>query len=478
MTPRPLASDRALTIAIVGGGFTGAAVAVHLAAGQPLPGGTRVVVVEPRAVIGQGLAYSTEDPAHRVNVPAGKMTLFPDKPADFETYLATAGTAAQDAALMGRDGQPYPHRATFGAYVASHVAPLLAAGRIEHWRTELDQLTPEPRGYRLKGADGDVLRADLVVLAVSHPAPSLPRALLAVRDDPKLIADVTKPGALAPVEPHDRVLILGNGLTSADVIATLARQGHEGPITTLSRRGLRSRGHAALGQELFGDFVTPPAGTARALLRRIRRAIAEAAAEGRSWHAVIDAVRAQGQAVWADLPLGEQRRIVRHLRPFWDVHRFRIAPQVEDTVLAALSAGRLQVVAGSVSAVARAPHGFLVTLRERHVREARAIEVDAIVVTTGPAHGSILDSQELLRGLAEDGLLRPCPTGLGILCDRNAHPLASDGGPVDDLFIAGPLARGTFGELMGLPQVTEHAVFIAGQLRDRVARRALGASAA
>lgn len=62
------------TIAIIGGGFTGAAVAWNLAR-KTQPGHVRIVIYEPRARLGGGLAYDTADPAHRINVPADRMSL-------------------------------------------------------------------------------------------------------------------------------------------------------------------------------------------------------------------------------------------------------------------------------------------------------------------------------------------------------------------------------------------------------------------
>lgn len=451
------------TVAILGGGFSGAAVAVHLATSGDLPGSVRIVVIEPRAELGRGLAYSASDPAHRINVPAGKMTLFPDRPEDFEQFLSEH-VDPSDQDLIGRDGLAYPGRSVFGDYVSARLRPFLENGSIEHWQTTAETVSAEAIGWRIAGLDGASLVADLLVLAVSHPPPAMPAALSAIAPDRKLVADVTTNGALSPVSADDHVLIVGNGLTAADVVASLNRLGHRGHITSISRRGLRSRGHGPAGQDAFGDKLAQPGITASGLLRRVRHLLREAQSEGRTWHSVLDAVRAQGQEIWAGLQLADRRRIARHLRPFWDVHRFRIAPQVEDVIDRAVAAGRMDILAASIETVTRNGPAFRIRLRRRHGSAPDEVEVNAIVVTTGPAHGGILQSQTVLRGLHDAGVLTPCPTGLGISVDRNSHPVSTMGEVAPHILIAGPLARGTFGELMGLPQVTEHAVFVARRI--------------
>jgi uncharacterized NAD(P)/FAD-binding protein YdhS len=451
-------------IAIVGGGFSGAAFAVHFA--MLNHGKARLVVFEPRERLGSGLAYSTLDPAHRVNVPAGKMSLYPDDPEHFLRCLASSPRAAGDPELMGSDGQPYPRRSVFGNYVAAQIAPLLQRGIVEHQRSEVASIQGSGKGWRVIDRRGNELHADVVVLAASHPSPALLTPLQPLRHHPKLVADVTVPAALETIAPHDRVLLLGNGLTAADVVAALEKRGHRGKILSVSRRGLRSRGHPRNPQEPFGDFSSRPATRASVLLRAIRHAIADAGRAGLTWHAVLDAVRAQAFSIWQALPLSERRRIVRHVRPFWDAHRFRIAPQVEEALDRAIAADRLTIRAAGLKQVEAQGEGFKVKLSSRRTRRVEDHIVDAIVVTTGPAHGRILQSQQFLAGLAQDGHVRACETGLGIACDLDARALGADGVAIRSLFVLGPLARGTFGELMGLPQVTEHAVFVAGKVAE------------
>jgi phytoene dehydrogenase-like protein len=64
----------ARSIAVVGGGASGALMAAHLLkrAGDDV----RLTLIEPRAQIGRGLAYATESDSHRLNVRASNMTRF------------------------------------------------------------------------------------------------------------------------------------------------------------------------------------------------------------------------------------------------------------------------------------------------------------------------------------------------------------------------------------------------------------------
>ncbi|MBL0372490.1 FAD/NAD(P)-binding protein [Rhizobium sp. KVB221] len=460
--------DGNTVVAIIGGGFTGGAVAWQLAR-NPALSRLRIVVFEPRDKLGAGLAYDTSDPVHRINVPATRMSLDPTDQEHFSRWIEKTGAVSGDIGVTAGDGQLFPQRQVFGAYVNSHIRPFIESGRIEHIRNRIERLTRHGAGWVVESDDGMQLEADLVVIATSHPSPAAPRTLVSILEGhPRFVADATVPDALHAIRPDDTVLLVGNGLTSADVIASLVQNGHRGKITSISRRGLRSRGHAPVPQEPYGDFTSRPILSARHLTRRIREAIREAAIFDVSWHAVIDAVRAQGQDIWKNLPIAERKKIVRHLRPFWDVHRFRIAPQVENALVETAKHGQLETLAASVGVISYHEGRIRGALKLARRKGSIIRDFDALIVTTGPAHGSILESQQFLEELAAKGLIASDPAHLGIACNRNSQALDQEGRAVPDLYIAGPLARGTFGELMGLPQVSEHAAEVARQVAEAI----------
>lgn len=460
-------TDRQATIAIIGGGFSGAAIAWHLARDARVAG-TRVVVIEPRATLGQGLAYSPGEPAYRINVPASKMSLDAGDMDDFVRWLAATDAVADDPDASLADGRVFPRRSVFGAYVADRVRPHLESGRIEHVRAAALAVAAGPDGqHSIALDDGGEIVADLIILAVTHPPPEPPALLARALDGhPRFVTDTTREGVLDVVRPDDRVLLVGTGLTGADVIAALDSRGHRGPIVAVSRRGLRSRGHAPLPFPARGDFSSEPARSVRALLAAIHAELKQAEAAGETWHPVIDAVRSQGGAIWAGLPIAERRRLVRHLRPFWDVHRFRVAPQIEAVTDRKLADGSLELFAASLADIRREGEEILVTLRPRRGGAADVRRFDAVLLATGPAHGSLLVRNPLLASLAARDLVRSDAAGLGIATDRDG---GATGSASASILVGGPLARGTFGELMGLPEVAAYARFIAEQAAARLA---------
>ncbi|TIW30763.1 MAG: hydroxyacylglutathione hydrolase, partial [Mesorhizobium sp.] len=268
--------------------------------------------------------------------------------------------------------------------------------------------------------------------------------------------------------PGASVLIVGSGLTSADTVAELDRRGHRGRILAVSRHGLRSRGHPDVRGEPFGDFVSAPASTALALLERVRSTLAAAEAAGVNWQSVFDQLRLQGPLVWSALGTEERMRLVRRLRVFWDVHRFRIAPQVASVLERRRAEGTFDNIAASLVASKQDGDRLAVSLRRRGQKQIETLQFDTVVNTTGPAHGKALHLNPALRSLAEAGLIRADRHGLGIETGLDSRAVGPKGAPLAGLFVAGPLARGTFGELMGLPEVARHAQAVASEIEGRL----------
>ena len=96
---------RPQAIAIVGDGFTGSLLALHLL--QRCRSGDRIYLIERNAQFGRGLAYSTGNPNHLLNVRAGNMSAYSDQPDHFVEWLRRLPKATQ--ALLNE----YPTVTTF-----------------------------------------------------------------------------------------------------------------------------------------------------------------------------------------------------------------------------------------------------------------------------------------------------------------------------------------------------------------------------
>jgi uncharacterized NAD(P)/FAD-binding protein YdhS len=458
-------------IAIIGGGFSGAVVALNLLKKIPQDD-AEITIIEPRPVLGAGLAYSAPDPAHRVNVSAARLLILPHEPGKFDGWLKASGLLDHDKVALLPDGRAYPHRAVFGRYVDGEVRAAAArpdAAPFRHIQAKALSIKRTDCGYRVTLDDGAEIVADMVVLAVSHPSPGVPRQVQSLVGQEKFIADPWAAGIAKRIGAKDRVLIIGTALSTADIIATLDGAGHEGGIVAISRRGLvsRRRGVALAGN--FGDFSSHPSRTALALVKTVRRTIRAAEQSGSCWEAVIETLREQGFDIWSALQEPEKKRFLRHVRPFWDVHRYQLAPPLADIMAKKSRAGLLEIKACRILSARLQDGRFLVSLLRRHASVAQEEMFDVIVNCTGPDHSRVLVTNPVLASLAAEGMLQADRFGLGIATDEQARVIDGQGEANDTLYVAGPLARAAFGELMGLPQVSLHAAFVAERLVERMA---------
>ncbi len=445
-------------VVIIGGGFSGTALAIHLArqARHPLD----ITVVEPRTQLAQGVAYSTTDPAHRINVPAKKMQLSTAEHGDFDLWYRRQSALNQDRAAQWEDGNVYPQRAMFGRYIAEKFAEAacFSPATLRHLCDEAIQLEDN----RVTTAGGITLHADAVVLAISHPPPALPAQVArALSGHPALIANPWQENALAAVGKQDRVAIIGSGLTMADNVASLQLRGHRGAIVAFSRHGLLPRPNATgdIPAWSLSEFINVTL-SPRQWLRLVRQQVKLAAEQHIPWQAVLDEVRGRGQQIWQQFTLRGQQCFLRHLRAWWDVHRYRIAPQVSQLLAEKQQQGTLQILAARLRNLTPDGDQARLTLQQRNGTQWFG-RVDKVIVTTGPSHAGLTESQPLLYALRQRGAIQADPLGLGFLVTPQSEVIDQQGNANPRLLVVGPAARGRFGELMGLPQVAEHAEAVA-----------------
>lgn len=448
-------------VAILGAGFAGTMVAVHLLrAGVAL----EVVLLEPRGRFGVGLAYGTAAPEHLLNVPAAGMSPFPDRPAAFLEWLRERDPCvAADAFAPRREYGAFLQELLDRAdrYGAAHGA------RLQRVAQEAIDVEPDgDDGAVVTLASGDRVRADAVVLATGNlPARDpLERFRAAIPAD--RYREAWSADALDGLSADAPVLLLGTGLTAVDLMLSLRRRGHVGRTVALSRRGLLPQGHQPFPPLLsrFEPQGLRAAGTVRRLVRELRQAVRTEEALGGSWRSVVGALRPHTQALWAGLPPAERARFLRHVRPFWDTHRHRMAPQVSDALDTLRAIGALEVRAGRVTDVRALQDRLRVRWCARGSASAQELEVARILNATGPSPDLRGPAPRLFEALRARGRIRPDPLGLGLDTTPEGAVRGRDGVAWERLLALGALRVGGLWETTAVPEVRVQAQDVAARV--------------
>ena len=288
------------------------------------------------------------------------------------------------------------------------------------------------------------------------------------------VADIWAPGAMDGIAANSPVLIVGTGATGVDALLELHHRGHRGTIYLLSRRGLLQLIDAppkpyTLQRTMVGD---PP--RLRQTVRLLRQEAERAAAAGHAWQSVVDAFRAHLPALWTGLSPAERGRFLRHLRPYWLIHRHRLAPDIAALLSRLKGEGRVVIVRGRLRAVREDGDGLVVDVI-RYGKGPSSLSVGCLINCTGPEEDFRRIDDPLAGHLLRSGMARPDAFGVGLDVDGEARLCRADGTPQSRLLVLGGATRGRFGEVTSAPQIRRRAAALADKiasfLRERGCRR-------
>jgi uncharacterized NAD(P)/FAD-binding protein YdhS len=450
------------SIAVVGGGAAGTLTAARLvdeAGRQHRP--ITVTVIEPRPMLGRGIAYSTLDNRHLLNVPVRNMTAYAEDSEHFARWLEAHDGQAPDPcdyAPRGRYGQ-------YLAHVLDEAQRRTPWADVYHVRDRVIDFSYEDRRCRLRLGSGAYVEVDAVVLALGHLGPELSWVPESLRGSSRLVDDPWSTQALGAIAPDGDLLLVGTGLTMVDAVRVVDRPGRV--VHATSRHGILPRRHTP-GQlpAMEAPELSSPTPTLAELQGVMAFHAAKAVARYGDWRPAIDSIRAMTQRLWAGFSDEERADFVALDARWWEAVRHRIPP-ASAAALDEIRAGERLVVhtARVVEAVER-PDGVDVTLSD-----GERLLVAAIVNCAGPCQQPQASTDPLVRSLIDHGYARGGPLGIGFDTSSDGQLLDVAGRTEVPLWTLGSLRRGTLWESTAIPEIRGQAAALAKSLLGRGSAR-------
>jgi uncharacterized NAD(P)/FAD-binding protein YdhS len=443
------------TIAIIGGGFSGTMLAVHLL--QNAGPFDSIVLIERGPLPGRGVAYGSDFEGHLLNVRAKNMSAYPDIPDHFVKW-------AQQNHSVSVKPDDYLPRPVYGQYIASQLreAVRCCPGKLRCIQDEVISVSQVDGIAKITLTHGQIIKAVRVVLALGNFPPADLALPGKTTSSTRFLANPWSAKKAFNTNQDKSVLLIGSGLTSVDTVLELRALGFDGVIHILSRHGLLPQSHklpltplapAWIEESTVGEAPR----TVRGLLRLVRHQVRSAEASGLGWRAVVDSLRPITQKLWKSLPLAEKRRFLRHVRTYWDIHRHRIAARIADQLALQIRGGSIKMHAGRITEYQENAEHVDITYRDRKCGVAASLRVDRVVNCTGPEGDLRRTTSPLLADLIGKKLVRADEVSLGLDISADGALLDADGRPSDFLYALGPLRKGKLWESIAVPELRVQA---------------------
>lgn len=420
-----------MRILIVGGGATGLIVATNLLRKSNKP--AQISIAEPRNSIGLGVAYSTADTGHVLNVPASRMSMFVDDSEHFmkwvgkdKNYFAPRKVYAQYLYATWRDAESKSDFAT-----------------TEHIRMQVLDIQQDKDFWLASFSDGSTKSFDVVVLAIGHGEAFALNSQIS--SSSKYIAD-----AWRETLPLTKGVLLGvgTGLTFVDHALSHLRRSDSNTVIGISRNGFLPESHLLHRAE-------PLAVTAESRMSpKSVRTFIESASD---WRAAQDGIRHELPEIWQSWSDDQRNQFLTQDLRWWNVHRHRLAPEVAEEIEIAIKNDRLRVIATELISLKDSSNGT-----SAHLANGDSVMVDAVLNCLGYRTPG---DESLLGTLFKSGVAARGPLNLGLRTNfPDFNVLAEDGIIHKNLYALGPLLFGERFETTAVPEIRVQAESIASSI--------------
>lgn len=420
-----------LHVLIVGGGASGLLVAINLIRKSE---GCEVTIVEPNEKLGLGLAYSTSDEDHLLNVPAGRMSGLVEEPKGLCDWA-------------GVDENEFISRKKFGEYLDFLLKRELLQGKnLNHIRAKVIDVEVKGRSYSCTLSNDEILDADSVVFALGNSDSITPSFFEGLPISNQVVRDIWREGLRSH---YDEIAVIGTGLTFYDIALSILRDRPSAVIHGISRNGLLPRPHLK-----YRAPALPVPKEARESAIGIHNYLTSV---GEKWREAQDGIRHDLQEIWAKFPEREKKNFINQHFRWWNSLRHRSAPEIDERIKSAIAAGQIIIHKAGINR-AEFRDGKI----ELELTSGGQLQVGQLINCCG---NQFVSTHPLLEKLIAKDLLARGPLDFGVACDPKSLALKDGKGEVHrQIFGIGPILVGELLETTAIPEIRVEAELIACEI--------------
>lgn len=443
-------------IAIIGAGFSGASVAAMLGriARQPL----EIILFDKSGKFGAGDAYRTPYPWHILNVRTRDMSAFEDLPTHFADWVNARQTQYAEIDKTQPISEQFLPRYIYHHYLQDLLQQAQSNGHIKltFLADEVIDAKRQADKINVITKNNKQLLADKLVLALGNHQPmQFPFAMSGVQT----IANPWDYAAMEEIPANANILIVGMGLTMIDAVLTLQQRHHQGKIYAVSRHGILPLPHADSSVSYHADIATIDQ-SLRDLTKQFREKCDSYTEQGGDWRSVINALRHQVPDLWQNATVKDKKRFIRHVLPYWNVHRHRVHSQLKQMLDNLAQQNKLQTFAARVLKIEQGQ----VEIGLRHQQKTQQFKADWVLNCMGPCTDMRYAASPLIKSLINHGEVSLDPLALGFATTKSGEIYDAQGMLSNHYFTLGPPAKGTVWECTAVPEIRRQSYALANRL--------------